>query len=109
MTPKEKDDFFKVEVRFGEVHPWFFDTTEPKELRVEEAFYLLMSLREFAEECERADAKRARSDSAWDIYRTDRLTEDEIHNAASTALVHVPVLTGPVDPSAPVVVASEMM
>jgi len=66
----------------------------------------LKQAREFAEECERADAKRARSDSAWDIYRTDRLTEDEIHNAASTALVHVPVLSGPVDSSAPVVVAS---
>ena len=90
MTPKEKDDFFKVEVRFGEVHPWFFDTTEPKNLRVEEAFYLLMSLREFAEECEQGVAALAVFDYFYKlnikpVVRTFGPLQKDLHGAQEAA------------------------
>ena len=90
MAPKEKDDFFKVEVRFGEGHPWFFDTTEPKNLRVEEAFYLLMSLREFAEECEQGVAALAVFDYFYKlntkpVVRTFGPLQKDLHGAQEAA------------------------
>ena len=90
MKPKEKDDFFKVEVRFGEGHPWFFDTTESKNLRVEEAFYLLMSLREFALECEQGVAALAVFDYFYKlnrkpVVRTFGPLQKDLHGAQAAA------------------------